>query len=125
MGDTTEPLTESIVEALVGAAVGLGTQAGYSGYGPEQGMKDLREQIAQKVYGGQFSSKEVFISDGANSDIARLQTLFGNNVSIAVQDPSYPVYIEGSLIQGVDNVVSLPCLPENDFFPDLSVAPEN
>lgn len=123
VGDTTEPLTESVVEALVEAAVGLGTPAGYSGYGPEQGMMDLRSQIALKVYQGQFLPEEIFISDGANSDIARLQTLFGNNVTIAVQDPSYPVYIEGSLIQGVEKVVPLPCLPENDFFPDLSTAP--
>lgn len=123
IGDTTEPLPGSIASALAEVSSGLGTLKGYSGYGPEQGVKSLREEIASKVYNNLVSSDEVFISDGAKCDLGRLQMLFGSGVSIAVQDPAYPVYIDGSLIQGVENIVHLPCTPENQFFPDLTKVP--
>lgn len=119
VGDTTEPIPETISRALTLASTNLGTRTGYSGYGPEQGMKKLREKIAHKIYSDSVLPDEIFISDGAKSDLSRLQTLFGNHASIAVQDPAYPVYIEGSLIQGVKTIVSMPCSPENQFFPDL------
>lgn len=123
IGDTTEPIPKSIVNSLAKAAAELGTHEGYSGYGPEQGINILREEIASKIYSNKVETEEIFVSDGAKCDLGRLQMLFGNNISIAVQDPSYPVYIEGSLIQGVKKIVSMPCTPENQFFPDLKTVP--
>lgn len=123
IGDTTEPLPDSIADALAKTSSGLGTLKGYSGYGPEQGVKELREKISSKIYHGLVLPDEVFISDGAKCDLGRLQMLFGSAVSIAVQDPSYPVYIEGSIIQGVSTIVHMPCSPENNFFPDLTKTP--
>ena len=121
IGDTTEPIVPSITRALVETSAGLGTSQGYSGYGPEQGMHALREKIASTIYHHLVQPEEVFVSDGAKCDIGRLQMFFGSDVSIAVQDPAYPVYIEGSLIQGVQKIVSMPCSPENQFFPDLEM----
>ncbi len=123
IGDTTEPISESVTEALVLASAHLGTHTGYSGYGSEQGIKALREKIASKIYFNRIKPEEVFISDGAKCDIGRLQTLFGNQISIAVQDPVYPVYVEGSLIQGIKEIIYMPCYPENNFFPDLQLLP--
>lgn len=116
IGDTTEPIPPFITKALAEAAAALGTKEGYSGYGPEQGLKSLREKIADKLYANRIKAEEIFISDGAKCDLGRLQMLFGSDISIAVQDPAYPVYIDGSLIQGVKNIVSMSCKPENDFF---------
>ena len=101
----------------------LGTRAGYSGYGSSQGLESLRCNIKAKIYYNTIQTDEIFISDGAKCDIGRLQMLFGKNVSIAVQDPAYPVYVDGSLIQGVETIVSMPCSPENDFFPNLKALP--
>jgi LL-diaminopimelate aminotransferase len=123
IGDTTEPLTAFIAESLAETSRGLGTAYGYSGYGPEQGILQLRKKIAENIYGGRVSHDEVFISDGAKCDLGRLQMLFGPSISILVQDTSYPVYIDGSLIAGVENIFSMPCVPENQFFPDLAVLP--
>lgn len=123
IGDTTEPIPESITQSLVEASAGLSTVEKYTGYGPEQGMKALRDKIADKIYLNRVLSEEVFVSDGAKCDLGRLQMLFGHDVSIAVQDPSYPVYIEGSIIQGVKEFVTMPCCPENGFFPDLNSTP--
>jgi LL-diaminopimelate aminotransferase len=123
IGDTTEPIPLSIAQALSIASSNLATASGYSGYGPEQGMQALRKKISSKIYSHSIEPDEIFISDGAKCDLGRLQTLFGRDISIAVQDPTYPVYLEGSLIQGITDIVYMPCVPENDFFPVLENTP--
>lgn len=123
IGDTTEPLPLPISEGLAAVAHQLGTREGYSGYGPEQGYIDLRVRIAARIYHDQVSADDIFISDGAKCDIGRLQQLFGSQLTIAVQDPAYPVYVDGSLIQGVKQIFYLACTPENNFWPDWERAP--
>ena len=123
IGDTTEPIPTSITDRLVQASARLGTAEGYSGYGPEEGIKELRNKIASKIYQDNINASDIFISDGAKCDIGRLQLLFGKDISIAVQDPTYPVYVDGSLIVGVQTIIRMPCTPENDFFPDLHSLP--
>ena len=134
IGNTTEPLPKFIAKAMADYSLGLATPEGYSGYGDEQGNTELRKKIAGVWYKGLADESEVFISDGAKCDIARIQTLFGRNVKIAVQDPAYPVYVDGSVIvgaagknngSGYEGVTYMPCTPENDFFPDLSVVEPN
>ncbi len=134
IGNTTEPLTPYISKAMADYALALGTAEGYSGYGDEQGLTALREKIAAVMYPGLASADEVFVSDGAKCDIARIQTLFGAGVHVAVQDPAYPVYVDGSVVVGAagkaggagyEGIIYMPCTPENHFFPDLSVVPEN
>lgn len=123
VGDTTEPIPLTITKAMSDAALKLGTHAGYTGYGPEEGQAELRQLIATKLYQNQLKSSEIFVSDGACCDIGRLQTLFGSDVSVAIQDPSYPAYVDGSIIQGIENIVYMSCTPENDFFPELNDLP--
>jgi LL-diaminopimelate aminotransferase len=136
IGNTTEPLTPHIAGAMSDYIQALQTQDGYSGYGDEQGLTALREKIAKVLYQNKVDADEVFISDGAKCDIGRIQTLFGADVSVAVQDPAYPVYVDGSVMvgaaggakkngSGYEGVVYMPCTPENHFFPDLSVVPDN
>ncbi|CAK9167886.1 unnamed protein product [Ilex paraguariensis] len=119
IGDTTEPIPEIITSAMAKKSYALSTIEGYSGYGAEQEADD------------------VFVSDGAKCDISRLQVLFGSNVTMAVQDPSYPAYVDSSVIMGqtgqfrtgvekYENIEYMKCTPENGFFPDLStVSPTN
>ncbi|MFC1771078.1 LL-diaminopimelate aminotransferase [Candidatus Margulisiibacteriota bacterium] len=135
IGNTTEPLSDFVVRGLEKAVLGMGTSDGYSGYGDEQGFTDLRKKIAENLYKGIVKEEEVFISDGAKCDIGRIQLLFGPKVKIAVQDPSYPVYVDGSVIMGAtgnyneaqshfDNIYYMTCRPDNNFFPDLSAVPK-
>jgi LL-diaminopimelate aminotransferase len=138
IGNTTEPLTPHIVEGLRNAALTLGTAEGYSGYddGPKGQalLQNLKTKLSGTWYRGRVSPEEIFISDGAKCDCGRLQMLFGAEVSIAVQDPAYPVYVDGSVMMGAtgaldagrgqfDGLTYLPCTPANEFFPDLSAAP--
>ncbi|KAF5197610.1 Ll-diaminopimelate aminotransferase protein, partial [Thalictrum thalictroides] len=90
IGDTTEPIPEFITSAMAKRAHELSTLEGYSGYGAEQGEKQLRAKIAATYYGGLgIEESDIFVSDGAKCDISRLQLHFGSNVTVAVQDPSY------------------------------------
>ena len=116
IGDTFLPLSPFVSETLSAFAKGLGTSEGYVGYGGVQGSLQLREKICAFYYPNR-SVDEIFISDGAKGDISRLQTLFGKDLSIALQDPTYPVYLEGSIVQGIETIHLLPCLPDNNFFP--------
>jgi len=131
VGNTTEPILPHTNSGLVEGARRLGTAEGYSGY-QDEGMESLREKISSVFYRGKFSIDEIFISDGAKCDIGRLQTLFGAGTKIAVQDPSYPVYVDGSVLvgaaggwegSGYAGITYLPCTAENKFFPDLKLIP--
>jgi LL-diaminopimelate aminotransferase len=114
------------------AAAGLGTPAGYSGYGAEQGQAPLREAICRRLYDSVGRNpSEIFVSDGSKCDIGRLQVMFGADVSVALQDPAYPVYVDSSVIMGMtgshdgtefSGIQYMPCQPENGFFPDLAKA---
>lgn len=123
VGDTVKPLPSYIANRMEHASAVLATSEGYHGYGEEQGLLELREKICERFYPGQIVPSEVFVSDGAKCDLGRLQMLFGGKVKVAVQDPAYPVYLEGSILQGVDNLTLMPCLPETGFFPDLAALP--
>jgi LL-diaminopimelate aminotransferase len=136
IGNTTEPLTSHIVDGLHQAVSRLGTKEGYSGYGDETGLTELRAKIASVLYKNLVTADEVYISDGAKCDIGRLQYLFGSDVRVAVQDPAYPVYVDGSVMigaagpakegsSGYDGITYMPCTRENGFFPDLSAIPAN
>ncbi|KAI3907119.1 hypothetical protein MKW92_045108 [Papaver armeniacum] len=136
IGDTTEPIPEVITSAMAERSIALSTLEGYSGYGAEQGEKKLRAAIASTYYGDLgIEDSDIFVSDGAKCDISRLQLLFGANVSIAVQDPSYPAYVDSGVILGqtgqfdkdvekYGNIEYMRCNPENGFFPDLSSTPK-
>ncbi|WP_147634822.1 LL-diaminopimelate aminotransferase [Treponema pectinovorum] len=134
IGNTTEPLSKHIAAAMSNYALSLATPEGYSGYGDEQGNSVLRAKIASVFYPGLAEEDEIFISDGAKCDIARIQTLFGSKVNVALQDPAYPVYVDGSVVigaagkntgNGYKGITYLPCTPENDFFPELSKVKKN
>merc|ERR1740117_2741645 len=97
-------------------------------------MIELREKISSVLYNDLITADEVFVSDGAKCDIMRVQQMFGNKVVSAVQDPSYPVYVDTSVMMGqtgtqdaetmqYDNIVYMKCGPENGFFPDYKSLP--
>ncbi len=134
IGNTTEPLTPHVVRGLSDSVAKLGTKEGYSGYGDETGLAPLRAKIASVLYGDLVTAEEVFVSDGAKCDIGRIQYLFGPDAAVAVQDPAYPVYVDGSVMigaagpalasgSGYEGISYMPCTAENGFFPDLSAIP--
>ena len=131
IGDVTRPLVPAVVAALHKAVDDMGEASSFHGYGPEQGYAFLRETIAEHDYkarGVDLSPDEVFVSDGAKSDVGNFQELFAAESIVAVTDPVYPVYVDSNAMAGRsgefdgkqwDRLVYLPCLKENDFVPDF------
>lgn len=131
IGDVTRPLVPAVVDELIAAAKDMGTPEGFHGYGPDFGYDFLINAIIEKDYaprGVSLSKEEVFISDGAKSDVGNLQELFAADAKIAVTDPVYPVYVDSNAMAGRlgefkdgkwSNLCYLPCNAENGFVPDL------
>ncbi|GJV72307.1 LL-diaminopimelate aminotransferase, chloroplastic [Tanacetum coccineum] len=132
LGDTTQPIPEVISSAMAKRALALSTIEGYSGYGAEKGETQLRARLASTFYSSLgIDEDDIFVSDGAKCGISRIQALFGSNVTMAVQSPAYPAYVDSSVIMGQTGefqkdvkkyatIEYMECTPENDFFPDLS-----
>ncbi|MDA0745885.1 MAG: LL-diaminopimelate aminotransferase [bacterium] len=131
IGNTTEPLPTSVVAALHEAVDRLAHVETYSGYADgSEGELALREAIAGRYagYGALVDPSEIFVSDGGKPDSANIQSIFGVENVVAVQDPAYPVYVDSNVIAGrtklaskgqYEGLVYMPCTEQNDFFPGL------
>ena len=124
IGDVTQPLAKCVVQAMRDAAAEMGTKEGFHGYGPEQGYPFLKQAI-QGYYAGrgtQLAEDEIFISDGAKSDLANLLGLFDVDNTVLVPDPVYPTYVDDNVTDGRKIIYSRTG-QENGFLgmPDESV----
>ncbi|MCD7740371.1 MAG: LL-diaminopimelate aminotransferase, partial [Candidatus Gastranaerophilales bacterium] len=102
IGDVTLPLAPVVVEAIKKAADEMGKQETFKGYGPEQGYDFLREAV-QKYYlrkSVKLDADEIFISDGAKSDLGNILDIFDTDNTILVPDPVYPVYVDTNIMAG-------------------------
>ncbi len=125
IGDVTRPLCPAAVEALHLAADEQGRPESFHGYGPEQGYAFLAEKICQFDYarrGVNIQPDEVFISDGAKSDLGNIGDIFSAECTAAITDPVYPVYVDTNVMTG-RRIVYLPCTEANDFVPALPEVP--
>lgn len=132
IGDVTRPLPPAVVEAMHKAVDEMGSPETFRGYGPEQGYDFLSQKIIENDFlprGVKLDTDEVFISDGAKSDTANFQEIFGIDNIVAVTDPVYPVYVDSNVMAGrtgmfnekgqFDNIVYLTCNEENGLKPAL------
>ena len=121
IGDVTQPLAPAVIEALHRACDEMALAATFRGYGPERGYDFLREAIVENDFrarGIDIEADEVFVSDGAKSDIGNFQELLSRECVVAVTDPVYPVYIDANMMAGRE-IVKLPCTVESGFVPEL------
>jgi len=132
IGNTTEPLVPGVVSALHSAVDKLADAKTYSGYGDDlatYAIPNFREAIVEyyKRMNVLIENEEVFVSDGAKSDLGNLLSIFSNNSVVAVQDPTYPAYVDASVISGLTGtsngqqygkVIYMPCNEKNNFFPE-------
>lgn len=131
IGDVSQPLVPAVVQAIHHAADEMARPETFRGYGPEQGYAFLREAILKHDYLARhidLQADEIFISDGAKSDVANFQEIFASSCRVALQNPVYPVYLDtnvmagrtGAFTEGVfKGVEYLPCTAENNFVPPL------
>lgn len=118
IGDVTLPLCKAVTEALHKAVDEMGVQATFRGYGPEQGYDFLRKAV-QEYYAKrnvELELDEIFISDGAKSDLGNILDLFSKDNTVLVPDPVYPVYVDTNVMAG-RKVVYVDANGENEFLP--------
>ncbi len=117
IGDVTLPLPRVAVTALKKAADEMGSAATFRGYAPEYGYDFLREKIADyyKRFSVSRNSEEIFVSDGAKSDVGNIVDILGDN-EILIPDPVYPVYLDSNVMSG-HKISLLKGTRENGFLP--------
>ncbi len=135
IGDVTQPLVPAVISAMHAAVDEMGVRETFRGYGPDFGYDFLVNAIREHDYmplGIDLAYDEVFVSDGAKSDVGNIQELFAPGAVIAVTDPVYPVYVDSNAMSGRagsyvkdrwDRLVYLPCNAENQFVPPVPDRP--
>lgn len=118
IGDVTRPLPKEVVKALKEASDEMGVAESFHGYGPEQGYDFLREKIQEyyKSFSVDLEKEEIFISDGAKSDLGNILDLFDRGITALVTDPVYPVYVDTNIMQG-NKLLYARAGEENGFLP--------
>lgn len=121
IGDVTKPLCKSVVNAMHKAVDEMGEQETFRGYGPEQGYDFLRNAIKNyySKHNVELELEEIFISDGAKSDLGNILDLFDKDNTVLVPDPVYPVYVDTNIMNG-RKVVFAKANKENEFLPGVN-----
>ena len=124
IGDVTLPLAPAVISAMHAAVDEMSAKETFRGYGPEQGYDFLNDAIAgyYAERGVQLASDEIFISDGAKSDLGNILDLFSEDNTVLVPDPVYPVYVDTNVMAG-RKIIYMNATAENGFLPmpDYSV----
>ena len=118
IGDVTRQLAPIIVNAMKAAVDEMGTLEGFRGYGPERGYEFLRKAVL-----GFYNSKninleldDIFISDGAKSDISNMLDIFDKDNTVLIPDPVYPVYVDSNIMAG-RKIIYIKGSESNNFLP--------
>ncbi len=118
IGDVTLPLCKAVTDAMHEAVDEMGNAQTFHGYGPEQGYGFLKSAI--KTYyeekGVTLFEDDIFISDGAKSDLGNILDIFDKDNTALVPDPVYPVYVDTNIMIG-RNVKFMNASEENGFLP--------
>lgn len=101
IGDVSLPISPFVANEMSQASLELASKDGFMGYGDTFGLKSLRMEISNRYKSRKIDIlwDEVFINDGAKSDLGNIFDIFGNN-EIVICDPVYPVYLDSSIISG-------------------------
>ena len=119
VGDPDLPTPPHIIERLKSAV----DEPANHRYSFTEGIRELREAIArwyERRFGVTLDPQtEVLPLLGSKEGIAHFPLAVANPGDVVlVPDPCYPPYRSGAILAGAE-VVSMPLLEENGFFPDL------
>lgn len=118
IGDVTRPLSKAIIDALHSAVDEMASADTFKGYGPERGYDFLRNDLVD-YYSEKsivIEADEVFISDGAKSDVGNILDIFGESNSVLIPDPVYPVYVDTNIMAGRE-IKYMKANEDNGFLP--------
>ena len=118
IGDVTLPLAPAVISALHSAVDDMSKSETFKGYGPYEGYDFLRESIQNyyKDNGVSVDLSEIFVSDGAKSDLGNILDIFSKDNVVLVPDPVYPVYVDTNVMAG-RKVIYANATEQNGFLP--------
>ena len=119
IGDVTIPIVKSITEKMSITCIDMNNRDKFKGYLDEQGILELREEIKSNYYESykiDLKTSEIFISDGACSDLANILDIFENNIDVVIPSPVYPAYVDSNIMKG-NNIIYCYGSKENNFLP--------
>ncbi len=118
IGDVTLPLAPAVISALHSAVDDMSKSETFKGYGPYEGYGFLRESIQNyyKENGVSVALSEIFVSDGAKSDLGNILDIFSKENVVLVPDPVYPVYVDTNVMAG-RKVIYADATEQNGFLP--------
>lgn len=118
IGDVTLPLCGAVCDAMKKAVDEMGQADSFRGYGPEQGYDFLREKILEYYKGRKIplELEEIFISDGAKSDLGNILDILDTRNRVLIPDPVYPVYVDTNIMDGRE-IIFADVTEENGFLP--------
>ncbi len=118
IGDVTQPICPAVTRAMHQAIDEQAHTESFHGYGPEQGYAFLKDAIAgyYSRRGVALESDEIFVSDGAKSDLGNILDLLDQDNTVLVPDPVYPVYVDTNLMAG-RTIRFLNATAQNNFLP--------
>ncbi|HCC36912.1 MAG TPA: LL-diaminopimelate aminotransferase, partial [Treponema sp.] len=90
----------------------------FRGYGEEQGYAFLRHAIRgyYEKKGVTLNDSEIFVSDGAKSDLGNILDIFSADNTVLIPNPVYPVYVDTNIMSG-RNIVYMNGNAGNNFLP--------
>lgn len=102
IGDVTRPLAPVVIAAMESAVAEMGNSGSFRGYPPAYGEEFLREAIVAyyQKRGVVLEPEEIFVGDGAKSDVGNIVDLFGSENTVCIPDPVYPVYVDTNVMSG-------------------------
>lgn len=119
IGDVTLPLCKEVITALHEAVEEMSVKETFRGYGPDdQGYPFLKDAIREYYVGHNvtLSNEEIFVSDGAKSDLGNILDIFSKDNVVLIPDPVYPVYVDTNVMDG-RKVLFMDANEENGFLP--------
>jgi len=100
------------------AVAEMGDKATFRGYGEYQGYLFLQEAISgyYSKKGVHLDKSEIFIGDGAKSDLGNILDIFSTDNTVLIPDPVYPVYVDTNIMAG-RKIIYMNGNTENEFLP--------
>ena len=125
IGDVTLPIAKCVVDAMKKGADEMGVKETFKGYEDSgTGYDFLKEAVSgyYKSFGVDVPADDIRINDGAKADCGNIVDIFGNDNTVLITDPAYPVYVDTNRMCG-RNVIFADSNEENGFaaMPDDNV----
>lgn len=121
IGDVTLPLAPVVIEAMSRAVNDMANPKTFKGYAPDrfgyayEGLIDaIKGHYARRDVS--LNSEEIFVSDGAKSDLANILDLFSSDNVVLLSDQGYPAYADSNIMAG-RHIVYAKANAKNDFLP--------